>query len=397
MEGGCMFDKRATLFPSKRHACFLSHCAVSPLYVGAASAAAGFQRSMVKRGISALADFSDLLPRFRKGFATLMKSSAGNISFVHSTAEAMCQIANGYPFEPGDQIISYVHEYPSNHYPWIMQERRGVELILLPDTQHRGGFDALGRTAGWSMSDLEQLCTDRTRVVAISHVQFASGFGADLAELGAFCKERGIDLIVDAAQSLGCLPVYPEEYGISAVAASGWKWLLGPKGAAILYTSEQLRNKLTPTMAGPGMMEQMFDYLDHSWAPFSDGRMFEYSTIPWDHIAALTMVVEDVFNRYPIEAIRDEVFRLQDLFLDHLDPDYFNVQRFDHKNRSGIIVFLPQHDPRKMAGKLTEKGVVVTERAGCLRLAPHFYLDDEEIIEAAITCNEYGSEEQIDL
>lgn len=247
------------------------------------------------------------------------------------------------------------------------------------------------------MSDLEQLCTDRTRVVAISHVQFASGFGADLAELGAFCKERGIDLIVDAAQSLGCLPVYPEEYGISAVAASGWKWLLGPKGAAILYTSEQLRNKLTPTMAGPGMMEQMFDYLDHSWAPFSDGRMFEYSTIPWDHIAALTMVVEDVFNRYPIEAIRDEVFRLQDLFLDHLDPDYFNVQRFDHKNRSGIIVFLPQHDPRKMAGKLTEKGVVVTERAGCLRLAPHFYLDDEEIIEAAITCNEYGSEEQIDL
>jgi len=342
---------------------------------------------MVKKGISALADFVDLLPRFRRGFAFFMRSSAENISFVHSTAEAMCQIANGYPFKAGDQIISYVHEYPSNHYPWLMQKRRGVELVLLPDSQHRDGFDRLGCTGGWSMTDLERLCTPRTRIVAISHVQFASGFGADLAELGDFCRKRNIDLIVDGAQSLGCLPVYPEEYNISAVAASGWKWLLGPKGAAILYTSEQLRSKLTPTMAGPGMMEQMFDYLDHSWAPFSDGRMFEYSTIPWDHIAALTVVVEDVFNRYPIEEIRNEVFRLQDLFLEHLDPTIFKVQRFDPKNRSGIIVFLPEYAPQKVANMLAEKGVVITERAGCLRLAPHFYLDDEEVVEAAAICN----------
>jgi cysteine desulfurase/selenocysteine lyase len=383
-----MFDKRSTLFPSKHHSCFLSHCAVSPLYVGAASAAAGFQRSMVKRGVSALADFGDLLPRFRQGFASLMKSSAENISFVHSTAEAMCQIANGYPFEAGDQIISYVHEYPSNHYPWLMQKRRGVELILLPDSQHRDGFDTFGRTGGWSMADLERLCTPRTRIVAISHVQFVSGFGADLAELGDFCRKRDIDLIVDGAQSLGCLPLYPQEYGISAMAASGWKWLLGPKGAAILHTSEQLRRKLTPTMAGPGMMMQTVDYLDHSWAPFSDGRMFEYSTIPWDHVAALAVLIEDVFNRYPIEDIRDEVFRLQDLFLDHLDPDYFKVQRFERKNRSGIIAFLPEHDPGKIANELAEKGVVITERAGCLRLAPHFYLDDEEVVEAAAVCNE---------
>ena len=383
-----MFDKRSTLFPSKHHSCFLSHCAVSPLYVGAASAAAGFQRSMVKKGILALAEFGDLLPRFREGFASFVKSAADNISFVHSTAEAMCQIANGYPFEAGDQIISYINEYPSNHYPWLMQKRRGVELILLPDSQHTDGFDSIGCTGGWSMADLERLCTSRTRIVAISHVQFASGFAADLAELGDFCRRRNIDLIVDGAQSLGCLPVYPEEYGIGAVAGSGWKWLLGPKGAAILYTSEQLRSKLTPTMAGPGMMRQRFDYLDHSWAPFSDGRMFEYSTIPWDHIAALTVVIEDVFNRYPIEKIRDEVFRLQDLFLDHLDPDHFRVQRFGEKNRSGIITFLSRQDPQSTAMKLAEKGVVITERAGCLRLAPHFYLDDEDVIQAASVCNE---------
>ena len=382
-----MFDKRSTLFPSKLNSCFLSHCAVSPLYVMAASAAAGFQRSMVEGGVTALSDFVNLVPRFRNGFARFMKTEAENISYIHSTAEAMSQLANGYPFQAGDQIISYVHEYPSNHYPWLIQKRRGVELLLLPDSQHRGGFDREGKTAGWSMSDLERLCTDRTRVVAISHVQFSSGYSADLKELGEFCRAREIDLIVDAAQSLGCLPLFPEECGVAAVAASGWKWLLGPKGAAVLYTSQRLRDKLVPTMVGPAMMTQQFDYLDHTWSPFSDCRLFEYSTIPWDHVAALAVVVEDIFNRYPIEDIRDEVFRLQDLFLEHLDPDCYKVQRFTDTHRSGIIVFLPKRDPKTVAKELSERGVVITERGGCLRLAPHFYLDDDEIIDAAKLCN----------
>jgi kynureninase len=146
-------------------------------------------------------------------------------------------------------------------------------------------------------------------------------------------------------------------------------------------------------MAGPGMMQQTFDYLDHRWAPFPDGRMFEYSTIPWDHIAALTVVVEDVFNRYPIEHIRDEVFRLQDLFLDGLNPDFFRVQQFEARNRSGIVVFVPRSDPRKMAQELQKNGVVLTERAGCLRLAPHFYLEDDAVIKAAAICNEIGEKE----
>ena len=385
-----MFDKSSTLFPARLNSCFLSHCAVSPLYVGAASAAAGVQKSMVESGHIALADFSDLMTRFRSGFAQLMGTETAHISSVHTTAEALCLIANGYPFKDGDQIISYIHEYPSNHYPWKIQERRGVELILLPDSQHRNGFDELGRSAGWSMADLERACTKRTRVIAISHVQFASGYSADLAELGAFCRQRDIDLVVDCAQSLGSLPVYPEEWGISAVASSGWKWLLGPKGAAVLYTSEHLRSKLTPTMVGPGMMTQQFDYLNHTWSPFSDGRIFEYSTLPLDHIAALTVVVEDVFNRYPIESIRDEIFRLQELFLDHLDQDRFQVQLFPFKNRSGIISFIPKRDPRRVLKELEALGVIFTERAGSLRLAPHFYQEDDQIISAAEKCNKIG-------
>lgn len=386
-----MFDKRLSLFPSKERYCFLSHCTVSPLYVAAASAAGGFLKSMVEGGLVSLADFTDLLPRFRNGFSSLLETSLHNISYVQSTAEALCQIANGYPFEPGDQIVSYVNEYPSNHYPWRMQEKRGVELVLLPDVSRAADFKRDGRPGGWSMQDLERLCGPRVKMVAISHVQFASGYAADLAELGAFCQERKIDLVVDCAQSLGCLPIYPEEYGISAMASSGWKWMMGPLGGAVLYTNPRLREKLIPTMAGAAMMQQMFDFLDHSWNPFEDGRMFEYSTIPWDNVAALAVIAEDLLLRYSPEDIRDEIFRLQDLFIAHLDPELFKVQLFDQKHRSGIVTISSGCDTKEITQKLKKENVIVTERAGYLRLAPHFYLDDKQLIEAAHVFNRLGA------
>lgn len=382
-----MFDKNAKLFPSKNQGCFLSHCAVSPLYGEAASTINGFQDRMASEGLVALSDFVDVLPRFRKGFATLLKTSADNISFVHSTAEGLCQIANGYPFKQGDQIISYVHEYPSNHYPWLMQQRRGVELRLLPDVAASSDTDTPSLPVRWAMSDLQRLCTSRTRIVAISHVQFTSGYAADLLELGAFCRERNIDLVVDCAQSLGSLPVYPEECNIAAIGSSGWKWLLGPKGAAVLYTNPAFRKKLTPTMAGPGMMQQMFDYLDHRWNPFSDGRLFEYSTLPWDHVAALAVIAEEIFSKYRIEKIREELFRLQDLFLEGLDQDLYRPLHFDRTHRSGILSLIPLGDAASLAAELVRQGVVVTERSGYLRVAPHFYLEDEQVKEASSQFN----------
>ena len=182
--------------------------------------------------------------RFHRNFGQLFKTSPENISMMTNTSESLSMIANGYPLEAGDQIISYVNEYPANHYPWVMQaKRRGVELILLSDVdpvQESRPYtspipDQFARS--WSFKELESRVTDRTRIIALSHVQFTSGFAADLPRLGEFCQSKGIDLVIDAAQGLGCLPIYPEEYGISCVASAGWKWLLGPPGTGVLYLS----------------------------------------------------------------------------------------------------------------------------------------------------------------
>ncbi len=377
-----MLDKHTTWFTCSMENIFLGHCAVSPLFGGAAAAMRDFNAELAAGGITALPAHGDLPQRFRESFGALLKSSAADISYVPNTATAMSMIACGYPFEPGDQVISYAHEYPSNHYPWALQRQRGVELVLLSDTG-AGPSDL----RGWSMDELERRVTGRTRVVAISHVQFASGFAAPLEDLGAFCRARNIDLVVDCAQSLGCLPVYPERQHIAALASSGWKWLMGPLGAGVMYTNHEFRRKLQPVLTGPSMMRQGLDYLNLDWDPQEDGRFFEFSTGAWDHIAALQVVAAELFQVNSMEDIRDEVFRLQDLFLSRLDPGLVSPLLLPEEHRSGIVMLRTRGNARRIIAALAERGVVITGPTGVLRLAPHFYMEESQLVRAAEVMN----------
>ncbi|MFC1523682.1 aminotransferase class V-fold PLP-dependent enzyme, partial [Thermodesulfobacteriota bacterium] len=384
-----MFDKSPELFPVKKEYLFLAHSSVSPLFSSAAQREMDIARAQRDTGVLVAWDYGVILQQLKSSAAALLKTVPENLALVKNTSEGMGLIANGYSFKPGDRIISYVHEYPANHYPWKLQEGRGVVLDLLPDHE-MNGTDCQGRPCGWSMTDLEQLVRPETRMVAVSHVQFAGGYAVDLKELGVFCRDREIDLVIDAAQSLGCLPVYPEEYHISAVVASGWKWLLGPIGTGLLYVSEAFREKLGHVMVGAETMVQGMDYLNHAWQPHSTAKRFEYSTQPLSLAAALETCIREVFLRYHPEQIRAEVYRLQDVFLTTLDRDTYSPVRFDEPHRSGILSLICGAEPELLEKKLLEKGLICSSRGGYLRVAPHFYNSDEEMVRAAELLNLCG-------
>ena len=373
-----MFDKSAESFPVKAGKIFLSHCSVSPLYPGAAKAENEFSLEHSRSGVNLFLRYHTLLRRLRSAAAALLRTVPESISFMKNTAEGINIIANGYPFQPGDEVISYTHEYPSNHYPWVLQQRRGVKLILLSDQDPTGKFH-FDTPRGFLLEELEQKITARTRVVALSHVQFASGFAADLTQLSRITRAHGIDLVLDAAQSLGSLPLYPEKLGISAVCASGWKWLLGPLGSGLMYTAPGFRAKLADTMAGAELMQHSEDYLNHTWNPFPDGRRFEYSTPSFSLAAALLAVLEDIFARHTVESIQKEIFRLQDIFLEGLNRRKYTPLVFPFVNRSGILSLRADKNTEELAVVLAQKNIVTTARGGCLRIAPHFYNDDREM------------------
>ena len=381
------FEKSEELFPVKENMVYLSHCGVSPLYSQAWERANDLLREQMLFGGSRVGSFYDaVLNGFKREAAALLKTTPEQIAAVRNTSEAMSMIAHGYPFQAGDEIITFVHEYPANYYPWVLQEARGVKVIFLPNHPVRADIspDLVGQ---FLLEDLERAITPRTRLVALSHVQFTSGFAADLKAIGALCHAHGIDFVVDAAQSLGGMPVYPEECHIAALASAGWKWLLGPMGSGVFYTAPAFREKLAPVLIGAETMLQGYDYLDHTWAPHPTAKRFEYSTSTISHIAALEVCMREVHNRYGMEAIFEEMIRLQDVFLGALDSRRYPVLGFGAAQRSGILS-LPHPDAAQLVRTLAENGVSVTQRGGFLRIAPHFYNTEEDLLRAAALLNE---------
>jgi len=375
------FDKTNATFPIKDQYIFLSHCGIAPLYSGALKCEYEIAEAQCRTGALVFAKYDAILDGLRDATAALLKTSPENCAFVRNTSEGINLIANGYRFEPGDQVISYVHEYPANYYPWKLQEKRGVELVLLPDR------DTTGRAHSWSLADLEARVTPRTRVVALSHVQFASGFVADVKALADFCNARQIDLVLDVAQSLGCLPIEPDALGIAALTSSGWKWLMGPIGSGLLYTSARFRQKLDLTMIGAGTMRQGTDYLDHTWNPHSSSKSFEYSTSPIALAAALQCCIRDVSLTYGMNAIEAEIYRLQDVFLSVLDRARYRLAFEPDMLRTPILSLNVPSDVNSLRRSLLKQHVICTERGGYLRVAPHFCNTDEEVARAAHLIN----------
>jgi cysteine desulfurase / selenocysteine lyase len=383
--GDVMFDKRRELFPIGEQYVFLSHCGIAPLYSQALRAEYEVSLAQCRTGALVFRRYDAILDGLRDAAAQLLHTSPDNLAFVKNTTEGIGLIASGYRFVPGDQVISYLHEYPANHYPWKLQERRGVELILLPDCDVTGGAPS-GLPVAWTIQDLEARITPKTRIVALSHVQFASGYTADLKVLAELCRARGIDLVLDVAQSLGCLPINAEELGIAAAVSSGWKWLMGPMGTGLLYTSASFRQKLDPVMVGAETMQQGTDYLDHTWNPFSSAKCFEYSTSPIAIAAALECCVRELPLRYGVEAIHAEALRLQEVFLKELDQSRIGLLFPDATARSSILSLIVP-DARSACRALLKENVICTERGGYLRIAPHFYNTEDEMERVARLLN----------
>lgn len=387
-----MFDKSPERFPIKERFTFLSHCGIAPLYAEALRKEHEIGNEQSRTGALVFRRYDAILDGLREAAAALLKTVPDNLAFVKNTSEGINLIANGYPFQAGDQVISYVHEYPANHYPWKRQERRGVELVMLPDRPHprpecRSEGTTDGRPVAWTMRDLEERLTPRTRIVALSHVQFASGYAADLKPLADFCAAHDIDLVLDVAQSLGCLPIYPEELGIAAAVAAGWKWLMGPIGTGIMYTSARFRRKLDLVMVGAESMQQGTDYLDHAWNPFPSSKCFEYSTSPIALAAALDCCVRELPLRYGVEAIADEIARLQAVFLGVLDQTRCRPVFAPGQQRSSLVSLIVPGDANEARRALLKENVICTERGGYLRVAPHFYNTETEMERAATYLN----------
>jgi len=354
----------------------LNHCGVSPL-LGAATVAIARGADDFRNWRNALALGGNSRERIHNASAKLLRVKKETIAFIPNSAHGLNVIAHGLRLKEGDEILSYRYEYPSNHYPWVVQQRRGVRLVLFE------GKSDEGRPHSFTIDDVRAAITPQTRVLAISHVQFTSGFATSLSTLGELCREREIIFVVDAAQSVGAVPVRPDELGIDALVTSGWKWLRGPVGSGILYVSEKLQEQLDDIWVGPDMMVQDEDYLNHSWQPYPDARRFEFSTAPLFSSVGLAAALEAHLQAGGDELVWKRLQEKQEYLIAGLAPLGLHPISLPEGGRAGILSFpIKNISPDTLSAALNKRRVVCSSRGGYLRFAPHHDTSEGLIDEA---------------
>lgn len=177
----------------------------------------------------------------RSRLGSVLGASAGQVAFFQTCASAISQVAFGLRFSPGDEIVVWDQEYPSNFYPWkVAAERSGAKLVVASSN------DDLSTP----FENLERVVTARTRVIAVSWVQYRSGAITDLARLGRFARERGIFTCIDIIQGAGFLPFDFNALGIDAACGGPHKWFTSPLSLGFLILKPDHVDTLEPLSVG---------------------------------------------------------------------------------------------------------------------------------------------------
>jgi len=232
----------------------------------------------------------------------------------------------------------------------------------------------------YSLDDLAAAIDARTRLVAISWVEYGTGVRNDLAAIADLCHRRGAMLFVDAIQGLGVIPIDVGQLGIDFLAADGHKWLLAPEGCGILYVRPECIDQMNLSMCGwCGLVNpQDYDNYDQAYKP--DAKRFEEGSHNLMAIHALGSSMRLLLD-VGIHVVMQRVATLTDYLADKLTEKGYDIitpRRFE--NRAGIISVSRQGvDPVPLTARLQEKKILVAARRGFLRISPHFYNDFDEL------------------
>ncbi len=348
---------------------YLDHAAVAPLAAPTQAAVVDWAREAALNGGTSWPGWERQAEELRLALAELVAGSPEEIALVRNTTEGITLVAEGFPWRPGDNVVTLADEFPTNQYPWMNLAERGVQTRRVPTTDGKADLD---RIAG--------ACDRRTRILTVSWVSYSSGWRNDLDQLAEIAHGNGALLLVDAIQALGAIPLDLRRSAIDFVAADGHKWLLGPEGAGVLYVRREHLDRLRPLGVGWNSVQHAheFDRIDlnlkRSAARYEGGSRNMAGSIGL--LASLRLL-----GRFGAEAICRRVFEVTGLACERLvrlGATIYSDRRPEHK--SGIVVFtVPGRRAQAVRERCLAQGVVLSCRGPGLRISPHAYNDASDI------------------
>lgn len=366
-------------FPVLKHGVHLNHAGVAPLSAPAAAAIRDYAVATSEQGDYQTQRYAEISELRRTAAKLINARSENEIAFIPNTSTGISQVARGLTWQAGDQVVITNVDYPANRYPWESLRARGVELVevqQLPD----GRID---------VEDVLDAISDRTKLVAISHVQYASGFRIDLKPISEMVHRVGGYLSVDAIQSVGALPVDVQAMGIDFLSADGHKWMLGPEGAGLFYCHEDLVRLLEPNVIGWLNVVDPHNYGDFNFTYSENARRFEPGC--WNVPGLLGLKGSlDLIAAIGVDRVWARIEALTKYFEEAVQTKGYRVYspRAEAGERSGIVMFElgergkhVEASAKAIVKELNEEKIVIALREGRLRVSPHFYNSEAQLDE----------------
>lgn len=312
------------------------------------------------------------LPAVRQAVARLIGSTPAEIGLCVNTTYGINVAAGGLPIAEGETVIVSEREFPSNVYPWLRLKRRGVNVELLPTDAN-----------GWpdEARMLERLRDPKVRVLAVSHVQFASGYRVDLNALSKACRANGTFLVVDAIQALGHVPFSVKETPVDVLACGAQKWLLGPWGAGFVYVRRDLIPNIEPAVIGWMAFEGTDDFTrltEYSGALHNDARRVEVATVPYQDVRGMVESL-GLIEELGVARIAEHTRHLREPIAAAARAGKLTIVSPPDGPNSCSITCVRVPKVEAAFQRLKDNDVICSLREGAIRLSPHCYNTLEEM------------------
>lgn len=348
---------------------YFDHAGVAPLPQPTADVLIEFARDNAANGVAHWNRWRSTVETARELGARLIGASTEEIAVVHNTTEGINCVAEGFPWNAGDNIVTLSSEFPSNLYPWLNLASRGVETRQVEARDERVDFAAV-----------EQACDARTRVLAVSWIGYRTGWRNDLAKFAEIARRRRIFFFLDAIQGLGVFPVDVGKIPVDALAADGHKWLVGPEGAGLFYLRKEHFERLRPVGVGWNSVRHSGDFTNTALDLKTDASRYEGGSHCLAAIAGLAESLKLITEIGP-ERMSQRLLEITDRLCERLTHAGFPVVSCrEGERRSGIVAFdVPGRNPQQLKVDCKARNVIVNCRAGRMRASPHAYCNDNDI------------------
>jgi selenocysteine lyase/cysteine desulfurase len=351
------------LFPAVDKNVYLNTAGGGPVSERSAAAGSAYYEQSLQDGDVHWEEWLERVEAVRRKLARVLNARPVDLAFVGNASTGLSIAA--HMLRDRGRVLAVADEFPSCTLPFL---QLGYDVDFVPTA----------RDGGVGIRDLEAACSDKTGVLAISFVQYKSGFRNDMARLGAFCKERDLAFVVDATQGFGAFPLDVSDNSADFLVTSGYKWANAGYGVAGLYVSGKFLQPETFPLVGWRSPREPYALSYDSLDIAARAAALEQGHPPFAGIFALGAAL-DLMIEIGLQKIGRRIVELTRYLHERLDQaGIWVLSTREEAHLSGITIAAAA-EPVETVQRLREQGIIVSTRGEGIRVSVHYYNNHEDI------------------